>query len=491
VRPLQNVRESVGRALLASIAATQAHAPGWGSKHRATLFLANGAAFGLDPPRAVPELSTPECLDPFDLAAAHRAGLTLVSEAAASVGEAHRHRLTPTIASTFHQPGEISLGTHENYGVPTTLEPSKLFRALITWIVIRQILTEPGVVSPAPGSSGFALSPRADLMTRVSGPYTTHDRAVFTTCRLNYAGRGWRRVHVISAGGTASSWAIVVRHGVTALLLELFLRGEPWPDELILRHPLRALRTVSLMPDAPIATVDGSETTPLGLNERLLTRVGASSAKEPLAPWADRVLAEWERGLAAIARGDNEETSLLLESALRRRVLTALLDEASVDWRSARVWAECLNQIRQMSPEPTAPLPRNSSGIERRLGVEAASLIEGKLKLAGFSWRDYPRFARVIDRLYSLDVELARVPDGLGVRLDDARPDPERVVPSEHWRRFMRRPPKGTRAEARGRLIDRHGTAPDLRASWAGVVAWGRVYDLPSPLSSTDPPPRG
>jgi hypothetical protein len=491
VRPLLTLRERVGHFMLGGIANGQPHASGWGSKHRSTLFLANGSAIGLDPPRAVPELSTPECADPFDLAASHRAGLALIESAAAKAGEFYGTRLVPLVASTFHQPGEVSLGTHENYGVPTALEPGTLIRGLLTWIAVRQILTEPGVVTGAPGSSGFALAPRAELMTRVSGPYTTHDRAIFTTCRLNYAGRGWRRLHVIAAGATTSSWAIAIRHGVTALMIELLLRGEIWPDDLLLRYPLRALRSVSLMPEARVATADGGEATPLELHERLLAQVSAAHAREPLAPWADRILREWARGLGVVARGNEEETALLLESALRRRVLTAFLDGAGVEWRIARVWADFFDRLHCLiaNGEPS-PLPATVPAVRRRLGEDLAAALERELKLAGFSWRDYPRFRRLMDRLYSLDIELSRTGDGLGTRLDDALPEGERVISTRQWQALMHSPPRGTRAEARGRLIARHQGAPDLRASWAGVVADGRVYDLPSPLSSIEPAPR-
>jgi hypothetical protein len=472
VRPLLHAREAIGRALLGAIAETQPHAPGWGAKHRSTLFLANGSAIGLDPPRFVPEVSTPECLDPFTLAAAHRAGLALVAEAAARVGSERGIQVTPAVASTFHQPGEVSLGTHENYGVPTTIEPAELVPAVLTWVVARIILTEPGVVSALPGGSGFALAPRAELMTRIAGPHTTHDRAIFTTCRLNYAGRGWRRLHVIAAGGTASSWAIALRSGVTALLLELVRRGDPWPAALTLRHPLRALRTLSLLPEAPVSTMDGGETTALGLNERLLTWIEAAQEKEPLAAWAGHVLAEWQRGL-------------------RHRVLTAFLAGEGVDWRTAQLWAGVVDRLRSAATGQGPSLPRTWAGVAKRVGEDEAARVVEDLVRGGFSPRDYRRYARLVEELFAIDIALARVAGGAGAHLDDLSPEGDRIAPPAAWRQLMLASPEGTRAEVRGRLITRYRDAADLRASWAGVVAGGHVYDLGNPLMTTDPPPRG
>lgn len=491
VRPLLHAREAIGRALLGAIAGTQPHAPGWGAKHRSTLFLANGSAIGLDPPRFVPEVSTPECLDPFTLAAAHKAGLALVAEAAAQVASERGIQVAPAVASTFHQPGEVSLGTHENYGVPTTLEPAELMPAVLTWVVARIILTEPGVVSALPGGSGFALAPRAELMTQVAGPHTTHDRAIFTTCRLNYAGRGWRRLHVIVAGGTGSSWAVALRSGATALLLELTRRGDPWPAELVLRHPRRALRTLSLLPETPVSTMDGGETTALGLNEKLLARIEAAHEKEPLAAWAGRVLAEWRRGLAAVARGDEDELALLLEPALRHRVLTAFLAGEGVDWRTAQLWAGVIDRLSCTAAGQGHSLPRTWAGVAKRVGEDEAARSSRDLARSGFSTRDYPRYARLVEELYAIDVALGRVAGGAGARLDELSPERERIAPPAIWRELMLASPEGTRAEVRSRLIARHRDAADLRASWAGVVAGGQVYDLANPLMTTDPPPRG
>jgi hypothetical protein len=273
----------------------------------------------------------------------------------------------------------------------------------------------------------------------------------------------------------------------------MLLRGEPWPHALSLRYPLRALRTVSFMPEAPLITAEGGEATPLELNEQLYALIADAHTRESLAEWTPRLLAEWRRGLEARARGNEEEMSLLLEPALRRRVLSTFLDQAGVDWRAARIWAEFFDRVRLLlaaeSGELT-PLPLAASAARRRLGEEASVALARELRAAGFSWRDYPRFRRLVDRLYSLDIELSRAGDGLGPRLDDAPPEDERLIPTRRWQALMHSPPMGTRAEARGRLIARHRDAPDLRASWAGVVADGRVYDLPSPLSAVEPAAR-
>ena len=79
-------RERVCARLLEAVAGTQAHAPGLHAKQKHTIFLANGAAFGLEPPGwIVPEYDTPECASPFDLAAAVTAGMRLLAAAAAQV----------------------------------------------------------------------------------------------------------------------------------------------------------------------------------------------------------------------------------------------------------------------------------------------------------------------------------------------------------------------------------------------------------------------
>jgi hypothetical protein len=220
-------------------------------------------------------------------------------------------------------------------------------------------------------------------------------------------------------------------------------------------------------------------------------KIEAAHEKEPLATWAGRVLAEWRRGLAAIARGDEEELALLLEPVLRQRVLTAFLTAEGVTWHAALKSAEVIDRLKSLTAGDGASLPRTWPGVVRRMGEEEANRAAQSLAGAGFSPEDYPRCVRLVEELYTIDVGLAGVENGAGARLDALRPERDQIAPPTAWRELMRAAPEGTRAEVRGRLIARHRDQADLRASWAGVVAGGQVYDLGNPLMTTDPPARG
>jgi len=498
-------RDRVCESLLAAVAATQAHARGLLAKQEHTVFLANGAAFGLDPPGwIVPEYDTPECASPFELAAAVTAGMRLLAAAAsrvnatwsrdARVRRGPRGPLRFVAASDFYQRDGRSLGHHESYGIraPAGIE-SQLFRAILPWLTYRQLLTEPGFLSPARNASdGFGLSPRARHIATTMGHNTTVMRAMVTTARTTHAGRGWLRLHIISAGATVSPWAIAVRHGGTALLLVMARRGWQPPPEIVPREPIETLHLVTEDPDHASRTIAGSTITAREALTTLLDEVRRAHATEPLAPWADRVLVEWERGLALVGSGnpDDEEAAVWLEHAFRRRVIGRLLAEAGATWREIHYWSRFLHDVDVFRRNRAAPLPYAASGEALRALIDPERLpaFDALLTGANASWSELPRHRRLLERLWSADIELSRIRGGIAdeqSRLRAARG--LEVVSEEEIARAEREPPASTRAAARAVLIRRHAGDPSLHATWNEVALDRRRYRLPSPLSSRPP----
>ena len=469
--------EAVARRLLAAVAASQLHAPGACPRHGAFVFLANGSAIGLDSAQAVPEYSSPECLDPFELAACLRAGMRILARAAGEVSLDLHSRLMPIAASICYALEGASLGTHENYGFRA--EPDGMLRlihaSVLPWIVTRQLFTEPGVLSGEPGSNGFALSPRAPLMMQVTGSSTTGNRAIFTERRLPYARGSWRRLHVIAAGATLSPWAVALRHGVTGLLIEMTLRGwQPQPS-LRPRLPIPALRAVSLDPEQPIET-DGGKVTPLDLLEQLADEVRRAHAASPLSPWADRVLAEWERALALL-RSRSPDAKLWIEAHLRHHILAEHLRRAGMSSAAARY---CM-QLAGRLPAPAQGAPTWS--LLRRLGSTVEPGLAALLHHQGLASEERRRRRAIIERLQMLDLELSRIEDGIADRQSRMREElGVEVIDSADVERLEREPPARTRAHRRGALIRLHAGDPSLRACWDRVIAGGRTYELGSPL---------
>jgi hypothetical protein len=492
-------REQTCRALVRAIGREQPFARGGDPKHAHCIFLGNGGAFGPDPPRSmVPEYDTPECLSPFSLAASLTAGMRIVARAADRVAAERRERepaparliqlrgdLRLVAASMFYQGDESGLGHHENYGIrwPSGRAPTILQTTLLPWIVTRQLLTEPGFLTCAEDTAGFGLSPRAPAIERICGESTTHNRAIFTSGRTAYARRGWIRLHVIAAGATLSPWAVALRHGGTALFLTMALRGCALPPALEVTNPIAALHQVALDPTATILIGAGAAT-PLSVLKQLYAWVEEEHGRRSLAPWADRLLAEWRLGLA-LAEAQIETSEIWLEHALRRRILGLYLAEAGIRWEEIRFWFHFLRLAERYRAHP-APLPQTPFGdrVRELIKTEFQPLLDRRLIAAGGHWHDLPVFRRHLQRLWALDIELNRIVGGIADRQSEMRRSlGAEVISEEDIQRAEVQAPDPTRARVRSQMIRHHAGDDALRATWDGVRTRDGHFSLPTPLS--------
>jgi hypothetical protein len=493
-------REQTCRELVLAMGHEQPFARGADPKHAHFIFLANGGAFGPDPPRSVvPEYDTPECLSPFSLAASLTAGMRILARAASRVAAERREQqgtararliqlrgdLRLVAASMFYQGDDSGLGHHENYGIRWQSEraPTILQTTLLPWIVARQLLTEPGFLTCAEGSSGFGLSPRAPSIERICGESTTHSRAIFTSGRTAYARKGWIRLHVIAAGATLSPWAVALRHGGTALILTMALRGCALPAGLQLANPIAALHRVAVDPMAPIEIAAGAAT-PLSILKRLHDWVEAEHARRSLAPWADRLLAEWRLGMT-LAEAQIDAGEIWLEHALRRRILGLYLAEAGIRWEEMRFWFHFLRLAERFRRHPAA-IPQTPFGdrVREQIKEDSRGILDERLVAAGRHWHELPHFRRHIQRLWALDIELNRIVDGIADRQRQMRQSLGAEVISEAAiARAEQEPPDPTRARVRSQMIRHHAGDSALRATWDGVCTRDGYFSLSTPLS--------
>ncbi|HWN83321.1 MAG TPA: proteasome accessory factor PafA2 family protein, partial [Candidatus Udaeobacter sp.] len=344
--------------------------------------------------------------------------------------------------------------------------------------------------SCADGTRGFGLSPRAPMMERVCGESTTHARAIFTTGRGAYARRGWIRLHVIAAGATLSPWAVALRHGGTALILTMVLRGCALPPALELSNPIVALHQVGRHPTAKIAT-SGGDATPLAILSRLHDWIAEEHRRRPLAPWADRLLAEWRLGLA-LAEADIDAGEIWLEYALRRRILGLYMAEAGIEWQEVRFWFHFL-RLAERFRVPSIELPQTQSGERLRASIreEYQPILDERLIQAGRHWNELPIYRRHLQRLWTLDIELNRIADGIADRQSAMRRSVgAEVISEEAIARAELEPPDPTRARVRAAMIREHQGDRALGASWDLVRTSQGKFTLPTPLIRKPKPAR-
>ena len=314
----------------------------------------------------------------------------------------------------------------------------RFHRHLTAFLVTRTLYAGAGSVV-LDGGPPFRLAQRPPFLRSLARVFTSGENRPLYESRDVFF-RPWsalgsrRRLHLLIGDANLCDWALVLRTGATALVLEAIETGAPvdWP---VLVHPLRALRRLSADPElaARYRLKDGTEVSALEIQRRFLRAVRETLSPEPdPGSWRSQVIEMWE------------ETLDLLE-----RDPEALGDR--IDWIAKR----CL--LRREIPDPAdwETLGRRGPGILRG----PASTADGDSRLRDLAFR-----ALRADLRYH---ELG--PRG-GHRRLELRGEVRTLVERSQIDRALLRPPSDTRAHARGQAIrEAHARSVSGGATWHRV----------------------
>lgn len=392
---------------------------------KSDLSLVNGGRFYND--HAHPEYCTPECGNPDDLAEHDRAGELLVRNCARALEKKVGVPVRLYKNNTDFQ--GHSYGTHENYLIPRALAWSDLVRGAQAFLVTRQIYGGAGKFGIEAEdrflSPGFQISQRADFFSELQSVDTMQRRPIINTRDEPHANpERYRRFHVILGDANMSAFATRLKTGAMALVLEAMVR-HPRLAWPVLEDPLGALQSVSRDPTFQwrLRCDGGICASALEVQEWYLEAAGRWC--ELSAPWKSRLLEDW----AAVLKD-------LKTDAMRCR--------DRLDWPAKLHW------IRE---------------FQNRQGLDHAD-----------PW------------LRSLDLQyhLMEPSEGLFAALESSGefvgvPNPERIVLA------LSTPPSGTRAQVRGKLIEKFHARVHA-AQWDHVLLEGergmvriRLTDLFAP----------
>jgi len=379
------------------------------------------------------------------LARAHRRSAVGIARAAARVAGTPRR----LIGSLQSRPGEMA---RRLTWIELPLRPlislhswmhnrfhfRRFHRHLTAFLVTRTLYAGAGCVV-LDGGPPFRLAQRPPFMRSLARVFTSgQNRPLYESRDVFF--RPWsalgsrRRLHLLIGDANLCDWAMVLRIGATALVLEAIETGTQvdWP---VLVRPLSALRALSADPELVLRypLTDGSEASALEIQRRFLQGVREVLALESdSSGWRSEVMAMWEETLDLLER-DPE--------ALRDRI----------DWIAKRAL------MRREIPEPAdwEAIGRRGPGILR--GPVAPADGDSRLRDLAF------RALRADLRYHELG------PRG-GHRRLDGRGEVRRLVEPKRVDRALRRPPPDTRAHARGGAIhEAHAR------SVAGGATWHRV----------------
>lgn len=261
--------------------------------------LPNGARFYND--HAHPEYSTPECASLWDLVAHEKAGEQIVA-ACASRRAADLGR-TVTLYKNNTDFHGMSYGAHENYLVPRAVPHEALLAGLLPFLVSRQAFAgagKAGVERHRAPKVRYQLSQRADFFDTDVGVDTLARRPIVNTRDEPHTDAShYRRLHVICGDANLSEYAIALKIGTTALVLETLVSGSA--PAIRLTKPVEAVRRISWDPTLQYRaeTADGRQLTALEIQRAYLE--AASALELPAGSEGGWVLRQWGGTLDALA----------------------------------------------------------------------------------------------------------------------------------------------------------------------------------------------
>lgn len=329
-------------------------------------------------------------------------------------------------------------------------------RGLTAFLVTRTLFAGAGSVG-FDGAPLLRLAQRPPHLRALARIFTSGDQRPLYELRDLFF-RPWsvfatrRRLHLLLGDANLCDFALVLRVGSTALVLEA-IEADPDGDWPRLADPLAALRLVNRDPElrGELALAGGAGCrSALALQREYLARVRATLARtpEPPADWKVRVLAMWQETLDLLERDPEalaDRIDWLAKRALLRRELRDPADVRALEARGARL-----------------------------LAGEAPSDPEAR------------RLRSLAYRALRCDLRYHELGPGGGHRRLRERGQVRSLVSDAEVDRARREPPGDTRARARGLAI-----REAAHAAKGGAATWHRVrigrFDwrwLPDPLDA-------
>ena len=394
------------------------------SELKSDLILPNGARLYND--HTHPEYSTPECAGLRDLVAADRAGERILLECA------RRHTASRTDG------GQVRLyknntdfeghsyGCHENYLFPRRVPFEQVIAGLLPFLVTRQIYAGAGKVGVeaerGAGQDVFQLAQRSDFFEVVASVDTMTRRPLVNTRDEPHAEASeYRRLHLIVGDANMAEHATALKVGATVLVLELLERGLV-PDFRLV-DPVGTIKRISRDPSRawPVELEGRQHTTAIEIQRAYLDRaVGLAAGRDEETDW---VLSAWEQALDSLTR-DPLELLGTCDWVTKQWLLDAFTEAEGLDWQNP----------------------------EHRHWLQSQDL-----------------------EYHNIDSD-----EGLFLLLEAGEDSPVRRYASDkEVASALRRAPVGTRAQVRGRFLEKFGAAV-RSVNWDSIEysAGGRVVTL-------------
>ena len=333
--------------------------------------LGNGARFYVD--HAHPEYSTPECVNARQATLHDKAGELVMGRAVVAATPLLGPGQKLFVFKNNSDGKGNSYGSHENYLVPRAVPFSDLVRHLTGFFVSRQIFTGAGKVGGENGRPpvDYQITQRADFFEEEVGLETTLKRPIINTRDEPHADpTRYRRLHVIIGDANLSEVQILMKLGVTSVMLAAITAGT-LGEPVILDDPVDALWRISHDPTlrTAVRVADGATMTALDLQWHYYEWLAKHVEEHGTTSANIEALGEWEGVLTDLER-DPASTADRLDWTAKLRILEAYRDRDGLRWTDPKLRMLDL-QYHDVDRERCLQRRLAESGRMRRLFTEA------------------------------------------------------------------------------------------------------------------------
>jgi hypothetical protein len=481
-------RAPVVDALLKQARSTLPHLP---DEFSHGMFLQNGARFYVDQGYH-PELTTPECSNPWDVVRYILAGERILTDLAAP--QAGRRSVAQVLfyrCNVDYAGARSTWGCHESY--MHRVDPGDLPAHIIPHLVSRLIYTGAGGFNNLSPGIEFTLSPRAAHLSAEVSADSTHSRAIFHTKDEPLCAGGFHRLHLICGESLCSHLATFLKVGTTALVVALIEAGAQPAAAVGLRAPVVAMHAFAADPTCT-AAVETQRLTALraiDIQRHYLELAYAHRQHVAMPPWTEACCTLWRSVLDRLENAP-ASVSTMLDWSIKLPLYKDRVRRRGLAWELLPVWnavARRLSAAQARTEQRHQPLKMEMIRTAYGPVADEVAALTPVLRDHGMSWNLFRPFLELRQELFEIDIRFGQLGDaGIFARLDASGTLAHRVAGVDNIQSAVAKPPSVPRAQRRGQLVrELTGKGDRYHCDWEGI--WDceveRMIDLRDPFAAT------
>ena len=451
----------------------------------ADVFLENASRFYLDCGEH-PELTTPECLNPWDVVRYVLAGERILAglcERIVAKNPGIRQIVLHKTNVDYGGSGS-TWGCHESYLF--TGRSSIMHHQIVPHLVSRLIFTGAGGFDSTSRGLEFTLSPRVAHLEQVLSADSTSGRGIVHSKEESLSGGPYHRLHLLCGESQRSELSAWLKIGTTALVVAMIEAGVRPTHAVQLRAPLDAMRTFAGDPTcrAEVALESGGRASALAMQRHLLGQAELNLAAAFMPPWAAQVCRAWRDVLTRLEESP-ASLATTLDWAIKLELFRERARRRGVSWESLPVWTRVIEEL--VCDLPEAGLGDQKVKVEVVIGPDspvraARDRLTPLLEEHGLKWTQLRSVIDLRHELWELDVRYGQIGEGLFSALDAAGVLTHHVSGVDNIEHAMEYPPSSGRAHLRGEVVRRLAGHERCRCSWEAIWTAQQVMDLSDPF---------